>query len=86
MQALFTTGQSTTPFIWREVDEPALIEPTDALVRPLAVAACDLDRALSDGHTLFPGEYMIGHEFTGEVFAVGAAIVGGTIWRRSRQS
>lgn len=38
---------------WRTIDPPSLREPTDALVRPLAVARCDLDAAIVDGRAPF---------------------------------
>ncbi len=34
---------------WEEVEEPALASPDAALVRPLAVATCDLDVATLRG-------------------------------------
>ena len=40
---------------WREVPEPTLRGPDQALVRPLAVARCDLDRALLRGEAPFRG-------------------------------
>ena len=38
---------------WWDVDEPKLKKPTDAIVRPLAVARCDLDFALLKGEAPF---------------------------------
>jgi alcohol dehydrogenase len=63
---------------WQEAPEPALAADTDALVRPLAVAACDLDVALLRGLTPFQGPFPIGHEFVGEVVEVGSAVPGFT--------
>jgi alcohol dehydrogenase len=59
---------------WRSIDAPRLAAPTDALVRPRAVAACDLDRLIAIGRSPFPGPFVLGHEFCGEVVAVGDAI------------
>src|SRR5262245_42078982 len=59
---------------WREVPTPTLTEPTDAIVRPLAVAACDLDREIVAGRAPFPTPFVLGHEFAGEVVARGAAV------------
>lgn len=54
---------------WRTVAEPE-IGPTGALVRPLAVARCDLDPMMAMAG-LFPGPYGIGHEAAVEVVSVG---------------
>ena len=74
MQALFATGKSNTPLAWEEAPTPKLAHATDAIVRPLAVAACDLDRAIVAGRSPFPGRFMLGHEFTAEVIEVGAEV------------
>lgn len=42
-----------------------------ALVRPLAVATCDLDRAIIAGTAPLPGPFALGHEGVAEVVAVG---------------
>jgi threonine dehydrogenase-like Zn-dependent dehydrogenase len=52
---------------WREVAEPELREPGDALVRPLAVALCDIDQPMLRGEAPFPGPIALGHEFVAEV-------------------
>jgi threonine dehydrogenase-like Zn-dependent dehydrogenase len=57
---------------WQEADEPA-VGPTDALLRPLAVARCDLDPIMA-AFGLFPGPYPVGHEVAGEVVAVGDGV------------
>jgi threonine dehydrogenase-like Zn-dependent dehydrogenase len=59
---------------WREVPLPALADDADALVRPLAVASCDLDVALVHGAAPFPGPFPLGHEGVGEVAAVGRGV------------
>ena len=74
MRALYYTGGSPQPLLWREVENLVLIKPTDALVRPLAVAACDLDRSIIAGQSPFPGEFMLGHEFTGEIVDLGTQV------------
>jgi threonine dehydrogenase-like Zn-dependent dehydrogenase len=56
---------------WRDVEEPELGGPGEALVRPLAVALCDLDHPLIHGQAPIPGEIALGHEQVGEVTAVG---------------
>ncbi len=40
---------------WRDADEPRLQGPGEALVRPLAVARCDLDLAVLQGEAPFRG-------------------------------
>ena len=61
---------------WQEAPDAAIETADDALVRPLAVAACDLDVALLRGLTPFQGPFPIGHDFVGEVVAVGGAVTG----------
>jgi threonine dehydrogenase-like Zn-dependent dehydrogenase len=62
---------------WREVPEPDLVEPTDALVRPVAIATCDLDGAVAAGAAPGIGPYALGHEFVAEVMQTGEAVGGG---------
>ena len=59
---------------WEEVETPRLVEPRDALVRPIAVARCDLDPAIALGLYPMPAPFVMGHEMVGEVVAVGEAI------------
>jgi alcohol dehydrogenase len=59
---------------WEEVETPQLLEPRDALVRPIAVARCDLDPAIAMGLYPMPAPFVMGHEMVGEVVAVGEAI------------
>jgi alcohol dehydrogenase len=59
---------------WEEVETPQLMEPRDALVRPIAVARCDLDPAIALGLYPMPASFVMGHEMVGEVVAVGEAI------------
>lgn len=56
---------------WREVPEPALEGPAEALVRPLAAATCDLDAAMVAGQSPFQGPFPLGHEFVAEVVEAG---------------
>lgn len=56
---------------WREVPEPVLDADHQALVRPIASAACDLDRRIVAGATPMQGPFAIGHEAVGEVLEVG---------------
>lgn len=55
---------------WTEGREPILPGEDGALIRPVAVARCDLDlRMAVEG--LFPGPYPVGHEAVCEVIQVG---------------
>lgn len=63
---------------WTSVSDPELLEPTDALVHPLAVAACDLDLAVVHGSANLGSNYPLGHEFVGVVVEVGNEV---TLWR-----
>jgi threonine dehydrogenase-like Zn-dependent dehydrogenase len=58
---------------WQEVPDPTLTNNASALVRPLAVARCDLDLPMAQGG-LFPGPYALGHEIVAEVTATGADV------------
>ena len=72
MRALMFRGPMA--LAWEEVETPKLVEPRDALVRPIAVARCDLDPAISLGLYPMPAPFVMGHEMVGEVVAVGEAI------------
>jgi alcohol dehydrogenase len=61
---------------WEEVPAPTLSGGGDALVRPLAVATCDLDAALVAGRAPLPGPFAFGHEFVAEVLAVAPDVEG----------
>jgi len=67
---------------WREVPAPRLQGDGEALVRPLAVARCDIDRFLTSG--LFPlrGPFALGHECVGEVAALGDGVRGLALGQR----
>jgi threonine dehydrogenase-like Zn-dependent dehydrogenase len=57
-----------------DVESPAIGSPDEALVRPIAVATCDLDKALVRGATPWEGPFPLGHEGVGEVIEVGDAV------------
>lgn len=59
---------------WADVPEPALDGPRGALVRPLAVALCDLDQPIILGETPIPGPIALGHEFVAEVVETGEEV------------
>jgi alcohol dehydrogenase len=59
---------------WEEVQAPELLDPAGALLRPIAVARCDLDQPMAM-KGIFPGPFPVGHEFVAEVMAVGDQVV-----------
>ncbi len=58
---------------WQEALDAVVPGPAGALVRPLAVARCDLDLPMAMAG-LFPGPFALGHETVAEVLAVGDAV------------
>lgn len=56
---------------WEELPEPAAPAPGEALVRPIAVATCDLDPLIVHGGWPLPYPIPLGHEFVAEVVAAG---------------
>jgi threonine dehydrogenase-like Zn-dependent dehydrogenase len=59
---------------WRDVSDPQLTAPEQAVVRPLTVACCDLDVAVSRGLAPLPPGYAVGHEGLAEVVEAGEAV------------
>lgn len=59
---------------WRDVPAPPRPGPLAAVVRPIAVATCDIDRAIALGVTPFPLPLHFGHECVAEVIAVGERV------------
>lgn len=55
---------------WWDVPDPVLQAAGEALVRPIAVALCDLDRPMLRGQAPFPGPIALGHECVAEVVEV----------------
>ena len=56
---------------WTGIPEPDLEGPGECLVRPVAVATCDLDGPIVRGEAPIPGPIKLGHEGVGEVVEVG---------------
>ena len=56
---------------WREAPEPGIEGDAEALVRPVAVATCDLDLAFVRGKAPAGREFAFGHECVAEVVVVG---------------
>jgi len=69
MQRLMLDGTATVH--WEDADDPVLTGPDQAIVRPLAVATCDLDVGVLLGVFPLEGPYPFGHEGVAEVVAVG---------------
>jgi alcohol dehydrogenase len=59
---------------WEDVETPRILDPRDALVRPLAVARCDLDPAIAIGLYPMSAPFVMGHEMVGEVVEAGEGI------------
>jgi threonine dehydrogenase-like Zn-dependent dehydrogenase len=59
---------------WEDADPPALSGPGAAIVRPVAVATCDLDVGVLRGLFPLPGPFPFGHEGVGEVVDIGDAV------------
>ncbi|MFJ4655350.1 zinc-binding dehydrogenase [Nocardia sp. NPDC088792] len=59
---------------WEDAPEPTLDAPAQALVRPVALATCDLDPAVLQGRFPLAGPYPFGHEGVAEVVAVGEEV------------
>src|SRR3954451_12292669 len=60
----------------RDVPAPALQGDGEALVRPLAVATCDLDALIVAGTSPFEPPFALGHECVAEVVDAGDAVNG----------
>ena len=71
MQQLMFEGPGT--LAWRDQSPPTLQHREEVLVRPLVVAACDLDRQIVRGLAPFAPPFPLGHEFVAEVIAADGA-------------
>ena len=65
------TFEDVGRYVWRDVPDLTITAPEQALIRPLAVACCDLDVAVAHGRLPMPPGHAVGHEGLGEVVAVG---------------
>lgn len=74
MRALTFTGPGELE--WREAPDPELAGDAEALVRPIAVATCDLDDLIVAGGSPFPAPFAIGHEGVAEVVDAGDGVSG----------
>ncbi|MEX2195847.1 MAG: alcohol dehydrogenase catalytic domain-containing protein [Thermoleophilaceae bacterium] len=69
------TYSGTDSLEWREAPEPRLGGDGEAVVRPLAVATCDLDDLIVGGRSPFPPPFVLGHEGVAEVVEVGDGVI-----------
>jgi len=67
---------------WQECADPRVTDPRDALVRPLAVARCDLDPVIALGLYPITPPFAMGHEMVGEIVDLGDAVTGLTRGQR----
>ena len=68
------TFEEPGKYAWRDVPEPEISGPEQAIVRPVAVACCDLDVAVAEGLLPMPPGHAVGHEGLAEVVAVGEGV------------
>jgi threonine dehydrogenase-like Zn-dependent dehydrogenase len=68
------TFEEPGKYAWRDVPEPEISGPKQAIVRPVAVACCDLDVAVAEGLLPMPPGHAVGHEGLAEVVAVGEGV------------
>ena len=61
-------------FKWASLPAPPPPGPLGAVVRPLAIATCDMDRPIALGGTPFLPPLAFGHECVAEVLAVGGDV------------
>jgi len=71
MRVLTWSGEGVE---FREAEAPSLEGDGEALVRPVAVATCDLDSTMVAGQTPFPAPIALGHEGVAEVVETGDAV------------
>jgi alcohol dehydrogenase len=73
MQQLFYLSAQKAE--WQEVPSPVLTTAKSALVKPMAVARCDLDRFVVAGQYRTPGPFALGHEIAGVVVDVSDQVI-----------
>jgi alcohol dehydrogenase len=59
---------------WRDLPALRVAGAREAIVRPVASAPCDLDRAILGGRTPLPGPFALGHECAAEVVEIGDSV------------
>jgi threonine dehydrogenase-like Zn-dependent dehydrogenase len=68
------TFEAAGNYAWQQAPEPEITAAEQAIVRPLAVACCDLDVAVAQGRLPMPPGHVVGHEGVAEVVAVGPGV------------
>jgi threonine dehydrogenase-like Zn-dependent dehydrogenase len=61
-------------FEWQDVPDPLIQADNQAIVRPLAVARCDLDLYIASGLVPYAGPFAFGHEMIAEVVEAGPSV------------
>lgn len=74
MRQLTYTGPNQLD--WLDVPDPRLTSDRAALVRPVAVATCDLDSLIVNGQSPFAPPFPLGHECVAEIVEAGDAVTG----------
>lgn len=59
---------------WVDIDDAKIEAPDDVVIRPIAVATCDLDWGIVRGQVPFPAPFILGHEFVGDIVETGSAV------------
>ena len=59
---------------WRDAPDPKLGGDGQAIVKPVALATCDIDVAFVQGRFPTAGPFSFGHECVGEVTDVGESV------------
>jgi alcohol dehydrogenase len=72
MQSLIVSHRGRVS--WQDTAIPPLPGPAGAVVSPVAMATCDLDRPLALGSAPFPLPLHLGHECVAEVLTVGESV------------
>jgi threonine dehydrogenase-like Zn-dependent dehydrogenase len=55
---------------WLDVKNPVIDGMGQAIIRPLAMARCDLDLPMLHGNTLMRPAFPVGHEMTGTIVSL----------------
>ena len=76
------TCNAPNTIAWQDVPEPRLQGDGEALVRPLAVARCDIDLFLTSGLVPSHGPFALGHEGVAEILELGDAVRGLEVGQR----
>jgi len=61
---------------WRDVPDPQLLEPTDVIARPVAVARCEIDPLLVLAGPTRADQFALGHEAVVAIVATGNEVDG----------